>query len=184
MKIHIFELRKKQWINDWHRSCIRNLSSCEKKAWKKLFFSFRNCLSCVYNFDDQSFIHFFLCLLVRFLSLFFFLSFGLLVCRSVSLSSLILSRSLWPFCPFVLRILITKSVFFNKPKLYPHPQNSCNTWRNIGNRAFLVRCVICHCVNALIEEVKTTVSLTVVKNLAQWSFFFMRKQGQLYVTER
>ena len=111
--------------------------------------------------------------------LFFFLSFRLLVCLvcwSVGLSSLILSRSFWPCSPFVLRIIITKSVFFNKPKLFPYPQNSFNTWRNIGNRAFLVRRVICYCVTykwyAWIEEVKTTVLLTVVKNLAQWSFFY------------
>ena len=65
-----------------------------------------------------------------FLSLIFFffsLSFRLLVCRSVGLSSLILSRSFWPRSPFVLRIFILKSVSFNKPKLFPYPQNSCNT---------------------------------------------------------
>ena len=58
---HIFELRIKDQIEERSSQLLRNLSSCEKKAWKKfkllgsnlvqawIFFrlSFRNCLSCV-----------------------------------------------------------------------------------------------------------------------------------------
>ena len=50
MEIHIFALRKKQWINDWSSQLYTQLKQL-------LRLSFRNCLSCVYNCDDQSFIH-------------------------------------------------------------------------------------------------------------------------------
>ena len=63
MKLNIWKFiylncgRKYEQVND-HRSYIRNLSSCEKKAWKFFFrLSFRNCLSCVYNCDDHSLVH-------------------------------------------------------------------------------------------------------------------------------
>ena len=36
MKIHIFELRKKEWISEWSSQLSNYLSSCEKKAWKKI----------------------------------------------------------------------------------------------------------------------------------------------------
>ena len=44
---HIFELRMKDQIEERSSQLLRNLSSCEKKAWKKFRLSFRNCLSCV-----------------------------------------------------------------------------------------------------------------------------------------
>ena len=111
---------------------------------------------------------FYICLFPSFLPLFaykfvFFLSFGLLVCRSVVLSSLTYLVLFGVFSIF-FKNFRSQSVFFNKPKLFPYPQTLCNTWRNIGNQAFLVRSVICHCVTykwyAWIEEVKTTVSLS------------------------
>ena len=36
---HIFELRMKDQIEERSSQLLRNLSSCEKKAWKKAFFS-------------------------------------------------------------------------------------------------------------------------------------------------
>ena len=42
-------------------SYTHNLSSCEIKAWKKFTLYFQNWLSYVYNCDDQSCLHIFLC---------------------------------------------------------------------------------------------------------------------------
>ena len=38
----------KNYLKEEHHSCIRNSCSCEKFFFR---LSFRNCMSCVYNFD-------------------------------------------------------------------------------------------------------------------------------------
>ena len=52
MKIHIFELRKKSWISERSSQLYTQLNFFFR-------FNFRNCLSCVYNCDDLSLIHYF-----------------------------------------------------------------------------------------------------------------------------